>query len=72
VRVVSLCVGVNAERAAMQSPEFKGKMMRTRKEELAVIVKKCLAARKTSMIDLPLLGSSADHHRNKPKRDSVQ
>jgi hypothetical protein len=31
---------INAERAAMQSPEFKGKMMRTRKEELSNIVAK--------------------------------
>ena len=31
---------INAERAALQSPEFKGKMMRTRKEELVNIVAK--------------------------------
>jgi len=62
---------VNAERAAMQSPEFKGKMMRTRKEELAVIVKKCLSARRTALIELPHLGAFSEH-RSRSKRDSVQ
>jgi hypothetical protein len=55
---------VNAERAAMQSPEFKGKMMRTRKEELSVIVKKCLQSRKT-LGDVSLF----DTLRSKTKRD---